>query len=194
MDARVLLVDDEPNVLQGLKRAFRKEAYEILTASSGEEALSILEGITVQVVVSDQQMPGLSGIELLAILCEKYPETIRIMLTGQADLDTAVQAINQGQIYRFFTKPCNEIDLAFSIREALQQRELINQSKRLVGVMRMQSNYIDSLEQEMPGLTKVNRDDSGAIVINPSQCDLEEVLEEVNQELSKAEKRLGTKD
>jgi len=87
MSHKVLIVDDEPHVTEGLKRVLRKEPYEILTASSANQALSILDREAIDVVISDDKMPGMSGSELLSIVSLDYPDTIRIMLTGHASLD-----------------------------------------------------------------------------------------------------------
>lgn len=124
MPHTVLLVDDEPNVLAGLQRVFYREGYEILCANSGNEALNILRTKPVDVVISDQDMPGMTGTAFLAKVREEFPETIRFILTGKATLDHAIQAINTGAVSRFFTKPCNNIDLTVAIRQALQQKDL----------------------------------------------------------------------
>jgi len=87
MKSVVLFVDDEPSFTDSLKRILRKEPYEILSAGSADEALMILDGQVVDVVVSDEKMPGMSGSEFLSIVSKRYPETIRIMLTGHASLD-----------------------------------------------------------------------------------------------------------
>jgi CheY-like chemotaxis protein len=102
--ATVLFVDDEPNVTDGLKRALRREPYEFLTATSGAAALKILEGQYVDVVVSDEQMPGMSGSVFLSTVRKQFPHTIRMILSGQASLEAAVRAINEGQVHRFFLK------------------------------------------------------------------------------------------
>ena len=122
MSHKVLFVDDEPKVTRAIKHTLRKENYEILSAVSAQEALGILERESVDVVVSDEQMPGMSGSELLARVCREYPDTVRIILTGQASLEAAVRAINEGEIYRFLEKPCDAEELATAIRQALQQR------------------------------------------------------------------------
>lgn len=130
MAHRVLFVDDEPHIVDGLKRALRKEPYQIITANSGHEALTIIQQEPVDVVVSDEMMPGMSGSELLAFVCRDYPETIRMILTGHASLDMAIKAINEGEIYRFFTKPCSELDLAVTIRHALRQKDLVEENRK----------------------------------------------------------------
>ena len=187
MQHKVLFVDDEPNVTKALKRALRGEHYDILTADSADEALEILARESVDVVVSDENMPGMTGSEFLAIVCNKYPDTIRIILTGQGSLEVAIQAINNAQIYRFFTKPWNDIDLAITIRQALQQKELIQESQRLLNMARHQSAILQELEKEQPGLTSVKRDDSGRIVIEDEGYDFDTLLEQINKEVTTAE-------
>ena len=132
MENKILLVDDEVNVRRAVQRALRKEPYEILCASSGQEALDLLTRHSVEVVVSDEKMPGMSGSELLASVASRYPDTVRIMLTGQASLEAAVRAINKGEIYRFLTKPWDGVDLVVTIRQALRLQQILAEGRRLV--------------------------------------------------------------
>jgi two-component system, probable response regulator PhcQ len=103
-----------------------------LSANSANEALQILAREAVTVVISDEKMPGMRGAEFLARVYRDYPETIRIMLTGHANLDLAMRAVNEGQIYRFLLKPCNEQEIRITIRQAVQQKELSEKSRRLL--------------------------------------------------------------
>ncbi len=120
----VLLLDDEPKVLSGLKRALRKEPYELLCATSAEEAFGILEERPIDVVISDQDMPGMTETVFLAKVREVYPSTSRLMLTGKATLDVALQAINDDAVKQFFTKPCDHATLAQSIRNIIKEKAL----------------------------------------------------------------------
>ena len=120
----VLLLDDEPKVLSGLKRALRKEPYEVLCATSAEEALTLLQERPIDVVISDQDMPGMTGAAFLAQVRQTYPATSRFMLTGKATLDVALQAINEDAVKQFFTKPCDPATLAQSIRNSLHEKAL----------------------------------------------------------------------
>jgi len=122
MRPTVLLVDDDPRVLDGLTRVLHREPYRLLRAGSADEAAAILEREPVDVIVCDEQMPGMCGTEFLARVARNYPEVVRIVLTGEPSLEVALRAINEGRVARFFTKPCNEIDLALTIREALERR------------------------------------------------------------------------
>ncbi|MEM9743728.1 MAG: EAL domain-containing protein [Pseudomonadota bacterium] len=117
-NASVLLVDDEPSIVNALRRALRTEGYELRTAASGQEALAVLASQSVDVVVSDYRMPGMTGTELLSAVRQRYPETVRLMLTGEADMQAVIEAINEGAIYKFLTKPwCNDT-LRSTLKEA----------------------------------------------------------------------------
>ncbi|MBN2021696.1 MAG: response regulator [Pirellulales bacterium] len=123
MNPIVLLVDDDENVLHGLSRVLRNQPYHLFTARSGDEAIHVLKTHVVDVIVADDQMPGMSGSDLLAWVAEHCSEVRRIVLTGHATAATAIRAINEGAVFRFFTKPCDEVELAIAIREALEQRQ-----------------------------------------------------------------------
>lgn len=128
----VLLVDDEENLLKGLRRQMRGK-FNVVTAVGGEAALKCLEAPEpVAVVVCDMRMPGLDGVQTLEAFRKKSPETVRIMLTGNADQQTAVDAINTGQIFRFFSKPCPIEDLTAGIEDALRQYRLHSAEKELL--------------------------------------------------------------
>jgi len=118
-EALVLIVDDDVLFLRGLSRVLRNQPFRIITARSAEEAQELLKRWPIQVVVCDQRMPGMSGTGLLAWVAKHFPNTVRIVLTGQPDLPTAMKAINEGQVFRFLTKPCPEWDLISAIHEGL---------------------------------------------------------------------------
>ena len=120
----LLLVDDEENILRALVRLLRNEGYEILTASSGPQALELLAGNPVQVILSDQRMPGMTGSEMLSRVKEIYPETVRMVLSGYTDLAAVTDAINRGHIYKFLTKPWDDDLLRTNVREAFERHEL----------------------------------------------------------------------
>ena len=116
----LLLVDDETSILAALKRVLRHENYRILTATSGEEALSLLAQHEVGVILTDQRMPGMNGIDLLARARTMHPRAVRMVLSGYTGLDSLTEAINRGEIFRFLTKPWNDSDLLDAIREAFR--------------------------------------------------------------------------
>jgi len=155
---RVLLVDDEPNVLSALRRIFRRENYHIEVAMSGEEALQILAKNDFQLMISDFKMPHMDGSELLKRVKSLYPEIIRIMLTGYADTDAVMGAINEGAVYKFILKPWNDDDLRVTVGLALEQYDLLKKNKKLQNENRHQS-------KEIKKLSKLSNSDGGQIAI-----------------------------
>lgn len=176
----ILFVDDEPRVTNALKRSLRKTPYKIMIANSAKEALEILKKVIVDVVVSDEKMPNMSGSEFLSIVRRDYPDTIRIMLTGQATLEAAIKAINEGEIYRLLTKPCNEVDLTLTIQQALQQKYLLDKAKQLMNTVKDQQEIIKEVRKKYPGITEVYRDDSDSIIIEDTAYDVDQLMSEIN--------------
>ena len=125
-ETRLLIVDDEASILKSLTRILAEEGLDILTAQSGTQALSLLESHRVDLIISDQRMPHMTGIEFLTQVGQKYPDIISMMLTAYADIDVAIQAINDIGIYKFILKPWEEYDLKMTIDKA----------KRLSGLMK----------------------------------------------------------
>jgi two-component system, probable response regulator PhcQ len=151
----VLLIDDDDNVLYGLVRTLRKQPYQVLTAKSGEEAMLILKGREVDVIVVDEVMPGISGGDLLAWVAESMPDTIRIVLTGNATTSSAIRAINEGQVYHFFTKPCDEVQLAIVISKAIEHRALLTENRRLLALNRQQFFELQQFSKKLGLLARV---------------------------------------
>ena len=129
---RLLCVDDEPNVLEGLSLHLRRR-FDVLTATSGSAALDILEkDRTVAVVISDMRMPGMDGAAFLSKARERFPQVVRMLLTGQADMQSAIAAVNDGQIFRFLTKPCPPPQLLAAAEAAVEQHRLITSERVLL--------------------------------------------------------------
>lgn len=121
----LLLVDDEENILNALYRIFRDDpTYEIITAHNAQDALAKIAHLTVDIVISDQRMPGMGGAELLHEIRNKYPDCIRFLLSGYADVEAIISAINEGDIYRFIKKPWNNDDLKALVKNAIGQRDV----------------------------------------------------------------------
>ena len=118
----LLLVDDEHHILSALKRLFRRENYQVLTANSGPEALEVLALHPVQVIISDQRMPEMSGIELLSKVKNLYPNTVRMILSGYSELGTVTDAINQGAVWKYLSKPWDDESLKEEVRKAFAVR------------------------------------------------------------------------
>ena len=132
MNEKILLVDDDSNVLDGLKRLLRK-GFSLDTATGGEAGLNQLAvSGPFAVVMSDMRMPGMNGVQFLTAVRERWPDTVRLMLTGNADIQTAIDAVNEGCVFRFLTKPCPENVLTGALQAALAQYELITAEKELL--------------------------------------------------------------
>lgn len=132
MSERILLVDDELNVLHGYQRALRK-SFQLDVAASGAEALEAIEVAgPYAVIVSDMRMPEMNGVELLSIIKERAPDTVRMMLTGNSDQQTAIDAINQGDIFRFLNKPCDKDEFSRALERGIHQYHLITAEKELL--------------------------------------------------------------
>jgi response regulator RpfG family c-di-GMP phosphodiesterase len=129
---KILIVDDEASVVAGLIRQFRKQ-FDLVPAGSGKEALELIESSgPFAVVVSDFRMPEMNGVQFLAKVCEVSPDSVRIMLTGQADYDTSINAVNEGRIFRFLSKPCPPEVFTSTITAALEQHRLITAERELL--------------------------------------------------------------
>ncbi|HEU0265604.1 MAG TPA: HD domain-containing phosphohydrolase [Geobacterales bacterium] len=136
MAEHVLLVDDEKNILSSLQRLLRREKIEALTATSGEEGLALLKGDDeVGVIISDQRMPGMTGVEFLEKAKDVAPDAMRIVLTGYADMDVIVSAINRGSAFRYLTKPWEDAELLQALRDGLDKYNLIRENRRLTSLV-----------------------------------------------------------
>ncbi len=166
MDYTILIVDDQEPIQHLLEDALKPEGYNTLTAASAEQALEILESHPVDVIISDEVMPGMAGSTFLGVARKKYPETIRMILTGHARIDSAIKAINEGEVYRFFTKPCNMADLIISIKQGLKLKELERENRQLLRLVKQKIASEEALKQEHPELFEIKRDASGAVIID----------------------------
>jgi two-component system probable response regulator PhcQ len=177
MQPKVLLVDDDARVTEALQRVLSQEGYEISSAQSAEEALDILRQQSVDVIVSDEQMPGLSGSEFLTIVRHSYPDIVRIILTGQASLEAAMRAINKGEVYRFLTKPCNRQDLTTAIEYGLEQKDRGAGLPESGTGGNRSSALREELESDAPGITRLTRDSCGTIILEEGETDLETLVQ-----------------
>ena len=184
MNNRILLVDDESNVLSALKRSLFDELLDINTASSAEEALEIMEKVHYKVVVSDERMLGMQGSEFLAQVRANHPDTVRIMLTGHATLEAAMKAVNEGEIYRFFSKPWDDQNLKFAIRSAIEKYDLEAENRRLLATIKQHSLEIKVLEKRYPGISRVEKDEMGVFLLSDiSEDDINDMLVECEKEV-----------
>lgn len=162
LNAKLLLVDDEKNILRSLQRVLRKEPYELTTATSGDQAVGLLEEQRFDLVISDARMPGIDGPTLLATIKKKDPWCIRILLTGYADINSTIKAINDGQIYRYISKPWDDDELRLIIRQALAFQHSERRRLALEKLTRKQNRELHelnaTLEQKVHARTEELRE------------------------------------
>ncbi len=163
----VLCVDDEPNILASLRRALRTPDLCILTAGSGAEGLAMLRETPIDVVISDMRMPGMDGALFLEQVQDAWPDTIRILLTGHADMSAAVAAVNRGRIHRYFNKPWDESELRAAVHQGLERVALQRDKDRLEALTQQQNLALRALNEH-----------------------LEERVQERTQELAQANRKL----
>jgi response regulator RpfG family c-di-GMP phosphodiesterase len=150
----VLCVDDENHILQSLKRLLRREGYRLLTAASGREGLEMLQIETVQLVISDQRMPEMTGVEFLEKVKERHPDVVRVVLSGYADAALIVDAVNEGGIYRFLTKPWNDEDLKIAIRQCLAHYDIMTQNQEMTEQIRRKNEELRQLNEELEAIVQ----------------------------------------
>ncbi len=145
MPVRILCVDDERNVLRSMERIFLDDNYEIVLAGSGEEGLKVLEegGNSFQVVISDYRMPVMNGVEFLTQAFARWPDTVRIVLSGYADAGAIVAAINEGHIYKFIPKPWNDDELRVTIQNCLERYFLLKRNRELLAELTLANQILE---------------------------------------------------
>ena len=152
----LLLVDDEPAILKALQRVVRDEGYKVITALDGETALRLVSSESVDVVLSDMDMPGMSGLDLMVRLRRNHPSAVRLLLTGRGTLAAAVGAINDGEVYRFMTKPWDIDELREVLRQAAARAMKNRANSRVAESAGQRTARLAALEREHPGITAVN--------------------------------------
>src|SRR4051812_10507327 len=144
----VLVVDDEGDVVASVKDLLRLD-YKVLGATGAAEAIKLLDQEPVHVVMTDQRMPGITGVELLEQVRAKHPDAMRLMFTGYADIRAVVEAINRGNVYRYITKPWDPDELMAIIREACERYDLIEERKRLILELRDKNEALERVNTEL---------------------------------------------
>ncbi|MBI5451125.1 MAG: response regulator [Gammaproteobacteria bacterium] len=143
----LLLVDDEENILAALTRLLRRDGYRILSATGGAAGLALLAQHEVGVIISDQRMPEMSGVEFLSQVKERHPDTVRIVLSGYTDLNSVTDAINRGAVYKFLTKPWDDELLRKNVGEAFHRFELKKENARLTEELRQANERLSAVNQ-----------------------------------------------
>ena len=158
-NATLLFVDDEANILSSLKRLFRPFGYRIFTAEGGAQALEIMERESVDLVISDMRMPEMNGAQFLEKVNEKWPETVRILLTGHSEISSTIDAINRGHIFRYISKPWEDNDIVLSIKQALRQKQLEKANRGLEELTRKQNEELKDLNANLEEKVKARTEE-----------------------------------
>lgn len=179
-DVKILCVDDEANILSALRRTLTSFGYNVITAQSGQEGLKTLQKEAVQLVISDMRMPGMDGVSFLEYVSVRWPDTVRVLLTGYSSLESTIDAVNRGHVYCYIAKPWDDDDLKVTVSQALRYHDVLMENKRLADKVRSQQDQmqeqqreIDRLKEEHPELMSVERDSGGAITIEDNDEDVE---------------------
>ncbi|RJQ52584.1 MAG: response regulator [Nitrospiraceae bacterium] len=181
MENSILIVDDDTAVIAAIKRSLMEEPYVVYTANSGMEGLDLLKMHKIKLVISDEKMPGMTGTEFLSTVKNMFPETVRIMLTGYASIQAAMKAVNSGEIYRFFSKPWEDIELKLSIRSAIERYDLEEENRILLATVKSQASELKQLEKMHPGITSLKKDREGNLILPDISEDDEELSDILKQ-------------
>lgn len=165
----LLLVDDEENILSALRRLFRPTGYHILTAPDGMQGLEVLAKENVDLVISDMRMPGMDGAKFLEEVAKRWPDTVRILLTGYSDLTSTISAVNKGRIYCYISKPWEDNDIKLAVQNALERKFLEREKRRLEELTRKQNQEFKELNAN---LEKMVRDRTAEIQQTADMLDL----------------------
>jgi len=149
IQGKVLFVDDEENIITSLKRLMRKQPLQCFFANSGEEGLAILQGEKIDVIISDMRMPHMNGAEFLTKCKERWPKTMRVLLTGHADIGATITALNRGGIYRYLSKPWDEEELLEAIEQGLRIARLEKEKLSLLLLTRRQNEKLLKFNEEL---------------------------------------------
>src|SRR5436190_14746971 len=161
----ILVVDDEDSGRDSLTAVLEREGYTVRQASGGEEGLQVLRETPVQLVISDHNMPGMSGVDFLKLVREWHPHVTRIMLTGDPDPQTIIRSINEGEVYRFIKKPWDNTMLRVTVYFAFETIQLEEENRRLIAALRRQMNFLRDMERDFPYLAALTRDEDAALLL-----------------------------
>jgi len=161
----ILVVDDEESVRESLSSVLSREGYVVHQAGSAEEGLKLLKQQPVQLVISDHNMPQMTGVEFLKLVRERHPHVVRIMLTGDPDPQTIIRSINEGEVYRFIKKPWDNTMLRVTVYFAFETIQLEEENRRLIAALRRQMTFLRDLEKDFPYLAALTRDEDAAMIL-----------------------------
>ncbi|OLC77648.1 MAG: hypothetical protein AUG04_00415 [Deltaproteobacteria bacterium 13_1_20CM_2_69_21] len=161
----ILVVDDEEQVRTALTRLLEREGYTVTSAEGPTEGLEILRQQPIKLVISDHNMPDMSGIEFFRLIRERHPHVCRIMLTGDPERETIIRAVNEGEVYRFLPKPWNNTTIRVTVYFAFEAIQLEEENRRLVKALRRQLQFVRTLERDFPYLAALARQEEAELLL-----------------------------
>jgi DNA-binding NtrC family response regulator len=161
----ILVVDDEEHVRTALTAVLEREGYTVTAVAGPSEGLEILRQQPTKLVISDQNMPDMSGLEFFRLIRERHPQVCRIMLTADPERDTIIRAINEGEVYRFLPKPWNNTMLRVTVYFAFEEIQLQEENRRLLAALRRQLNFVRALEHNFPYLAALARQEEAELML-----------------------------
>ncbi len=188
MEPTILIVDDDTRVTRSIQRLLAEESYRIYCADSASKAIHIVQNETIDVVITDERMPIMKGNEFLLYLKENHPQIVRILITGAGDTDSAYRAINEGEVYRYLSKPCNGLDILTTVRQAVEYKRLLEILDRAGKVCRRQLRQLQSIHARPS--TKPEKSTSPNIRVSPYHK-ITEYITNLETELEQAERLIN---
>jgi len=161
----ILVVDDEEHVRSALSTLLEREGYTVTSTDGPTEALEVLKQQPIKLVISDQNMPDMSGLEFFRLIRERHPNVCRIMLTGDPERDTIIRAINEGEVYRFIPKPWSNTMLRVTVYFAFEEIQLLEENRRLVQALRRQLQFVRALDKNFPYLSALARQEEAELML-----------------------------
>ncbi|ADR18709.1 response regulator [Calditerrivibrio nitroreducens] len=165
-DVKILFVDEEEKVFNSFKREVSFLPVDLYYAGNGEEALKILEEQNIDLLISDERMTGITGSELISIVRERFPMVVSIIITGYADFDSIIKAVNSGQVCKYILKPWNKLELIMTIKNAIEYKRDKELILNLKSQLREKEDLLSSLEKRYPGISSVKKDKEGNVILD----------------------------
>ena len=157
-EINVVVLDDEENIRESVKRLFFRESFAVTSTGDSQEAIGIIEKHPIKVILSDQRMPQITGVEFLKQVREKFPDVVRILITGHADIQAAEDAINYGGVYRFINKPWNSEELKATVKQAIEHHDLVVQNRELFEATKAKNEELEVLNRRLKGMYETQKE------------------------------------
>jgi len=164
-DPRILVVDDDPDILETIRVSLESEGYAVTAVERPTDALELLRDQPIKLVISDHNMPDMTGVEFFRLIRERHPHVCRIMLTADPNRETIIRAVNEGEIYRFIPKPWDNTMLRVTVYFAFEAIQLEEENRRLLRALHRQLQFVRTLERDFPYLAALARQEEAELLL-----------------------------